>query len=115
MTVLRGRVHDVVVDCRVGSPTYGQHAVIELSSEEWEPLFVPIGFAHGFCTLEADTVVHYKVSAPYDREYDGGILWNDPDLKIVWPVAPEQVILSDKDKQLPRLRDLAALFSYTGT
>jgi len=115
VTVLRGRVHDVVVDCRVGSPTYGQHAVIELSSEEWEPLCVPIGFAHGFCSLEADTVVHYKVSAPYDREYEGGILWNDPDLKIAWPVAPEQVILSDKDKQLPRLRHLAALFSYTGT
>lgn len=115
VTVLRGRVHDVVVDCRAGSPTYGHHVVVELDGVSWKQLFVPAGFAHGFCTLEADTLVHYKVSAPYAPELDGGIVWNDPDLGIAWPVEPDNMVVSDKDKRLPRLRDLAAPFSYTGT
>jgi dTDP-4-dehydrorhamnose 3,5-epimerase len=113
VTVLRGRVHDVVVDCRAGSPTYGQHVVVELNGDDWKQLFVPVGFAHGFCTLETDTMVHYKVSAPYAPELDGGIVWNDPDLGIAWPVEPDNAVVSDKDKQLPRWRDLAATFSYT--
>jgi dTDP-4-dehydrorhamnose 3,5-epimerase len=113
--VLKGRVRDVVVDCRHGSPTFGRHVRVDLDGEDWQQLFVPEGFAHGFCTLEPDTMVLYKVSAPYVPKLDGGILWNDPDLGINWPVAPEKAVVSDKDKQLPRLRDLASPFSYTGT
>jgi dTDP-4-dehydrorhamnose 3,5-epimerase len=110
--VLRGRVRDVVVDCRKGSPTYGRHVGVDLDGEDWQQLFVPEGFAHGFCTLEPDTMVLYKVTAPYAPKLDGGVLWNDPDLGIAWPVAAEQAVVSDKDKQLPRLRDLASPFGY---
>jgi dTDP-4-dehydrorhamnose 3,5-epimerase len=113
VTVLKGRVHDVVVDCRIGSRTYGQHVGVELDCEDWKQLLVPAGFAHGFCTLEPNTMVHYKASALYAPEHDGGILWNDPDLGIAWPVAPGNAVVSDKDSRLPRLRDLASPFSYT--
>ena len=75
-------------------------------------MFVPVGFAHGFCTLEPDTMVLYKVSAPYAPELDSGILWDDPDLGIPWPVTAETAALSDKDKRLPRLRDFGAPFTY---
>jgi dTDP-4-dehydrorhamnose 3,5-epimerase len=112
VTVLRGRARDVVVDCRYGSPSYGHHVSVELSSEDLNQLFVPAGFAHGFCTLEPDTMVLYKVSAPYAPELDSGILWDDPDLGIAWPVTAETAALSDKDKRLPRLRDLGAHFTY---
>jgi dTDP-4-dehydrorhamnose 3,5-epimerase len=78
--VLKGRVRDVVVDCRHGSPTFGRSVRVDLDGEDWQQLFVPEGFAHGFCTLEPDTVVLYKVSAPYAPKLDGGLLWNDPDL-----------------------------------
>jgi dTDP-4-dehydrorhamnose 3,5-epimerase len=115
VTVLRGRVHDIVVDCRTGSPTFGQHVGVDLDGEEWYQLFVPEGFAHGFCTLEPDTMVLYKVSAPYAPGMDGGILWNDPDLGLVWPVKQDHVVVSDKDKQLPRLRDVDSPFGYTVT
>jgi dTDP-4-dehydrorhamnose 3,5-epimerase len=110
VTVLRGRVQDVVVDCRTGSPTYGRHVAIELNGAEWQQLFVPVGFAHGFCTLEPDTLVHYKVSAPYSPDLEGGIVWNDPDLNIGWAVAAENIVVSKKDKELPRWRDLASPF-----
>jgi dTDP-4-dehydrorhamnose 3,5-epimerase len=110
--VLRGRMRDVVVDCRKGSPTFGQHVDVELNSENWHQLYVPGGFAHGFCTLEADTMVLYKVSAPYAPELDGGIAWNDPDLGIDWPVSADRAVVSSKDMQLPRLRDIASPFSY---
>jgi dTDP-4-dehydrorhamnose 3,5-epimerase len=115
VTVLRGRVHDIVVDCRVGSPTFGRHLGVDLGGEEWHQLFVPEGFAHGFCTLEPDTMVLYKVSAPYAPELDGGILWNDPDLGLVWPVKQDYAVVSDKDKQLPRLRDVNPPFHYAVT
>ena len=110
--VLRGRMRDVVVDCRTGSPTFGQHVGVELDGENWNQLFVPNGFAHGFCTLEPDTMVLYKVSAPYAPDLDGGIAWNDPDLGIDWPVAPDKAMVSEKDKQLPRLRDISSPFTY---
>jgi dTDP-4-dehydrorhamnose 3,5-epimerase len=105
--VLKGRVFDVVVDCRPGSPTYGSHVSIELSSEAWNQLFVPPGLAHGFCTLEPGTAVLYKVSAPYAPALDGGILWNDPELGIAWPVAPDRAIVSEKDRRLPNFREVA--------
>jgi len=107
--VPRGRIFDVAVDCRKESRTYGQHVSVELSADAWNQLFIPHGFAHGFCTLEPDTTVLYKVDAPYAPDLEGGILWNDPDLNIQWPLAEDQAIVSDKDLQLPRFRDLGAL------
>jgi dTDP-4-dehydrorhamnose 3,5-epimerase len=114
VTVLRGRVRDVTVDCRNGSPTFGRHVDVVLDPESSQQLFVPQGFAHGFCTLEPNTLVFYKVSALYAPKLDGGILWNDPDLQIEWPVAADSAVLSEKDRQLPRLRDLSSPFSYAG-
>lgn len=110
---LKGRVFDVAVDCRKGSPTYGRHVSAELSAEEWTQIFIPVGFAHGFCSLEPDTMVLYKVDALYSPEHDSGILWNDPDLGIDWPVTDENAVVSDKDKTLLRFRDLADQFRYT--
>jgi dTDP-4-dehydrorhamnose 3,5-epimerase len=110
--VLRGRVLDVAVDCRRGSPTYGEHVSAELSAEDWNQLYIPTGFAHGFCTLEPDTLVFYKVSAPYSPELDGGILWHDPDLRIDWPTSPDRAIVSEKDRRLPRISELGEHFRY---
>ncbi len=85
--VLRGAAYDVAVDLRRGSPTFGQSVGVELSAERGNQLFVPAGFAHGYCTLEPDTEVFYKVDAPYSREHERGLLWNDPALNIAWPIA----------------------------
>lgn len=109
--VVRGAIWDVAVDVRVGSPTYGQHVGAVLSAENWSQLWVPVGFLHGYCTLEADTEVIYKVTAPYDKPAERGVLWNDPDLGVPWPVpAGEEAILSEKDRVLPRLRDCEEWF-----
>lgn len=108
--VLKGSIVDVVVDLRRASPTYGQHVKVELSAASWRQLFVPAGFAHGFCTLEPDTEVFYKVDACYSPEHDGGILWNDPALGIDWPVKSDAAILSDKDRRLPLLKDIGDIF-----
>ncbi|MBI0435228.1 dTDP-4-dehydrorhamnose 3,5-epimerase [Roseomonas sp. KE0001] len=104
--VLRGRILDVAVDLRAGSPTYGQHVAAELSAENGLQLYVPVGFAHGFCTLEPDTEVAYKVTDTYAPDCDKGLLWNDPALAIEWPVGPDAAILSEKDQRQPLLRDL---------
>ncbi|MEH2536419.1 dTDP-4-dehydrorhamnose 3,5-epimerase [Bradyrhizobium sp. AZCC 1577] len=110
--VFAGRILDVVVDCRRGSPTYGRHVAVELSRDSWSQLYVPEGFAHGFCTLEPDTSVLYKVSAPYAPKLDSGVLWNDPDLGIKWPVEADAAVITEKDLALPRFRDLADPFVY---
>lgn len=110
--VTRGAVFDVAVDIRVGSPTFGQHVAVELSADNWRQLWVPVGFAHGFCTLQRDTEVQYSVTAHYAPEHDAGLAFDDPALRIEWPVAPGRAILSDKDRLHPRLSDLTGHFRY---
>ena len=108
--VPRGRILDVAVDIRVGAPTFGRHVAVELSATAWNQLLVPAGFAHGFCTLEPDTEVIYKVTAHYAPAHDRGLLWNDPDLRIAWPVATGDAVVAAKDTAHPRLADLPAYF-----
>lgn len=110
--VTRGAILDVAVDVRRGSRTYGRHVSALLSAENWAQLWIPVGFAHGFCTLEPDTEVLYKVTDRYAPECDRGLLFDDPDLGIEWPVPAAQAILSEKDRRLVRLRDLPAYFTY---
>ena len=110
--VVRGAVFDVAVDLRRGSPTYGRHVSVVLSAEAWNQFLVPIGFAHGFMTLEPDTEVIYKVSNYYAPDHDKGLLWNDPDLGIRWPLDSVAAILSPKDDDLPRLAEIDNPFSF---
>ena len=97
--VAHGRILDVAVDIRAGSKTFGKWVSAEISATEWNQILIPCGFAHGFVTLEPDTEVHYKVSAPYTPEAERSIMWNDPDLGIPWPHEESDVILSQKDMQ----------------
>ena len=108
--VLRGAILDVVVDIRRNSATFGRHVAVELSAENVQQLYVPVGFAHGFCTLQPDTEVAYKVTDTYAPDCDRGIAWDDPDLALPWPFEPGDVQLSDKDRRAPRLRDLPTAF-----
>ncbi|PCI62103.1 MAG: dTDP-4-dehydrorhamnose 3,5-epimerase [Kordiimonadales bacterium] len=110
--VPRGKVLDVIVDLRVGSPTFGEHISVELSAQNWQQLWVPAGFAHAFCTLVPDTEFCYKVTDYYAPECDGGIAFDDPDLGIKWPFAADALTLSDKDKKLPRLKDFSSPFRF---
>jgi dTDP-4-dehydrorhamnose 3,5-epimerase len=110
--VVRGCIYDVVIDLRRGSPTYGQWTAERLSADGGEQIYVPCGFAHGFCTLEPDTEVAYKVDAYYAPEYDSGIIWNDPTLNIPWPVAPETAILSEKDGKLGTFEAFTSPFQF---
>jgi dTDP-4-dehydrorhamnose 3,5-epimerase len=105
--VLRGSILDVAVDIRPSSPTFGQHVAVTLSAENKAQLYVPTGFAHGFCTLEPDTEVFYKTSDFYSPAHDRGLAWNDPALGIVWPVREADATLSDRDRLHPKLADLA--------
>jgi dTDP-4-dehydrorhamnose 3,5-epimerase len=108
--VLRGAILDVAVDLRRASPTFGRHVSVRLDASEGLQLLVPAGFAHGFVTIEPDTEVFYKVTNYYSPEHDRGLLWNDPDLGIDWGIDPERVLLSDKDRRQPRLRDIETAF-----
>lgn len=108
--VVCGRIWDVAVDIRRASPTFGQWFGLELSAENKTQLLVPVGFAHGFVTLEADTEVIYKVSAPYSADCDAGIRWDDPALAVAWPLVGRAPVLSDKDMSLPLFAD-AAVFA----
>ncbi len=111
---VRGRIWDVAVDVRKGSPTFAQWVAAELSAANGRQLYVPVGFAHGFVTLDPDTEVVYKVTDFYAPECDGGLIWNDPDLALPWPVPADGPILSDKDGKLPRLADFDSPFAYDG-
>jgi dTDP-4-dehydrorhamnose 3,5-epimerase len=106
--VVRGAIWDVAVDVRRGSPTYGRHVGAILSAENWQQLWIPAGFLHGYCTMERNTEVIYKVTAPWDREAERGVAWDDPQLALPWPIKPAEAILSDKDRALPRLAECDA-------
>ncbi|MBD9625262.1 dTDP-4-dehydrorhamnose 3,5-epimerase [Ensifer sp. ENS06] len=107
-----GALLDVAVDIRNGSPTYGKHVAVELTSDNGKQLWVPPGFAHGFCTLLPDTVISYKVTNYYSAEHDRGLLWSDSALGIDWPVTADQARLSAKDESQPKLDDLGSFFNY---
>ncbi len=106
----RGAIFDVAVDIRKGSPTFGKWYGVELNETAQQMLWVPAGFAHGFCALADGTDVLYKVTAFYDPKADRSIVWNDPDIGIAWPIRDPR--LSPKDAAAPRLRDAAALPSF---
>lgn len=111
---VHGAIFDYAVDLRKGSPTYASHVGAHLTEENGLQLFVPIGFAHGFITLEPDTEVAYKVSGVYTPSCDAGVAWNDPDIGIAWTLPATGAILSDKDAHLPRLSDFTSPFVYDG-
>lgn len=103
----RGRVFDVAVDLRQGSPTYGRWAAVELDDENMRELYVPVGFAHGFCALSDVADVLYKQTGYYDPELERGIAWNDPEIAVEWPLPPSELIVSARDAAAPLLRDVA--------
>lgn len=113
---IRGKIFDVAVDIRKGSPTFGKWIGYELSEENKLMLWIPKGFAHGFLTLSEEAEVIYKVSGEeYSPQYDAGIIWNDPDIGIKWPLDNiDEVLLSDKDKNLPNLKNADINFVYGG-
>ena len=111
--VIQGAVLDVAVDIRVGSPTYGKHVAVELTAENHRQLFIPRGFAHGFSVLTDEVVFQYKCDNFYAPQSEGAIAWNDPTLGIDWRIPEASVILSEKDKHHPLLKDLPETFYYS--
>lgn len=112
--VVRGAIWDVALDIRVGSPWYGRWVGLELSAANRHQLYIPAGFAHGYCTLEPDTEVIYKVDAPYAAETEGGIAWNDPALGLVWPLPSSGPVIAERDRTLPLLAEIGPIFQYAG-
>ena len=112
--VLHGSVYDVAIDLRTIVPTFRRSEVARLTADGGEQIFVPHGFAHGFCTLEPDTMVAYKVDEFYAPASDSGLIWNDPTLAIKWPVAAHDAVLSEKDQKHGRFADFTSPFVYQG-
>lgn len=110
--VIKGKVLDVAVDIRRGSPTFGQHVAVELTAENRRQLFIPRGFAHGFSVLSDEVIFQYKCDNFYSPTHEGAIAWNDPDLGIDWKLPEDKIILSEKDKKHKRLKDVELLFHY---
>lgn len=111
--VLQGRVLDVAVDIRRGSPTFGKHVMVELTGENHRQFFIPRGFAHGFVVLSEEAVFQYKCDNLYAPQAEGAIAWDDPDLGIDWQVPADKVLLSAKDQCHPRLKDATDIFDYS--
>ncbi len=111
--VTRGAVLDVALDLRHGSPTFGRHVAVRLDAEAGQQLYLPVGFAHGLCTLEPDTEVIYKVSREYAPSHDLGVRWDDPALGVAWPVSAEAAQLSEKDRRHPLLAELPRYFELS--
>lgn len=110
--VVSGRVLDVAVDIRVGSPTFGKHVAVELSGENHRQFFIPKGFAHGFAVLSEEAVFQYKCDRLYAPQAEGAIAWDDPELGIDWKIPASDIILSEKDRHHPRLSEVTDLFDY---
>ncbi|WP_198265499.1 dTDP-4-dehydrorhamnose 3,5-epimerase [sulfur-oxidizing endosymbiont of Gigantopelta aegis] len=110
--VIEGKVLDIAVDIRKGSPTFGQHVSVELSAENKQQLFIPRGFAHGFVVLSETAIFAYKVDNFYSAECDRGIQFDDPSLHIDWQIEPDKLQLSEKDKSQPSLENVTDLFDY---
>lgn len=110
--VVKGRVLDVAVDIRKGSPTFGKHVAVELTEDNHRQFFVPRGFAHGFVVLSEEAVFQYKCDNLYAPQSEGALAWDDPDIGIDWGVPSDKIILSAKDKVHPRLKDSNELFDY---
>lgn len=113
VSCVTGAILDVAVDIRTGSPTYGHHVTAELTTDNGQMLWVPAGFAHGFCTLEANTKVNYKVTEYYSPEHDRGLAYDDPEIGINWPISSGKAVLSAKDRRQPKLAELGAMFTYS--
>jgi dTDP-4-dehydrorhamnose 3,5-epimerase len=109
--VLRGAVYDAAVDLRRGSPTYGTWCGARLTADGGEQIFVPRGFAHGYCTLEPDTIVAYKVDGYYAPQSEAGLIWNDPAIRVDWSVSAQSVLVSEKDAKLPSLSSFDTPFT----
>lgn len=114
VSCIRGAIWDVCVDIRNGSPTYGQWVAATLSEHNGYQLFVPVGFAHGFVTLELNSQVFYKVHDYYAPDCEAGIAWDDPDLQLPWPLRDTGPLLSKKDRSQPKLSSLISPFGYDG-
>ena len=110
--VIEGRVLDVSVDIRRGSPTFGKYVAVELTGDSHRQLFIPKGFAHGFAVLSDSALFQYKCDSFYDPSSEGSIAWDDPELGIDWHLPTEDIILSEKDKLSPRFRDAGELFDF---
>lgn len=110
--VIKGAVLDVAVDIRVGSPTFGKYVAVELSADNHRQFFIPRGFAHGFSVLSDEVIFQYKCDNFYAPQYEGAIAWNDPSLNIDWRIPAGDVVLSEKDKKHPLLKDAEWLFNF---
>ncbi|WP_254063165.1 dTDP-4-dehydrorhamnose 3,5-epimerase [Caulobacter sp. S45] len=110
--VVRGAIYDVAVDVRLGSPTYGRHVAVELNAEGWSQFWIPVGFLHGFCALTDDVEVIYKTTDFYSYDHDRSIAFDDPDISINWPINASELLVSEKDRRAPLMRDAPPHFNF---